>query len=79
VVAQVFASAVHGKIPALISRAMRRNHAPRPPGGWNYKTVRKLLADPLYLGNVYGPPGAHPALVQRGLWRKAQKALAPKR
>jgi hypothetical protein len=35
--------------------------------------VRTLLRDKTYLGNVYGPAGAQPALVSKRVWQLAQK------
>lgn len=43
--------------------------------GWSLRTLKRVLADPLYLGGVYGAPGAQPALVSRARWLAVQKRL----
>lgn len=43
--------------------------------GWSLTTTRRILGDALYLGGVYGAPGAQPGLVPRARWLAAQKRI----
>jgi hypothetical protein len=41
--------------------------------------VRVVLANPVYIGERYGVRDAHPAVVDRRVWNRAQKALRSRR
>jgi hypothetical protein len=62
---RAFALAAAKKKTTAIARTLR----------WGLSRVRAALHDKLYLGNVYGPPGAQPPLVSKKLWQQAQKAV----
>jgi hypothetical protein len=62
-VRRAFALAAKGRPVAAIARAVHLGAA----------GVRAILANPVYLGNVYGANGAHPALVARKVWTAARK------
>jgi hypothetical protein len=59
---RAFALAAAKKTPAAIARALR----------WKVAAVRATLRDPVYRGNVFGPPGAQPPLVSKTVWKRAQ-------
>jgi hypothetical protein len=43
--------------------------------GWSTTTLRRVLKDKVYLGGIYGAPGAHPALVPRAKWLAAERRV----
>jgi hypothetical protein len=72
-VSRIFNGLASGRSPGRVARELNRTHA-RPPSGarWTREHVRRIAADPAYLGRRFGTPGAHPPLVGRRLWRQAQ-------
>jgi Recombinase len=70
----VFARAASGDRPAQIARRLRRL-TPRGSFTWTASQVRAVIGNPVYLGNRFGPPGAHPALVRAKSWNAAQRTL----
>jgi hypothetical protein len=70
-----FGAAATGLHLSATRRLLRKEHQPAPPGGWTLRNLRNVLTSHDYLGGVYGPPGAHPALVSRSAWQKAQKTV----
>jgi hypothetical protein len=60
------------------ARLLARARRPAPPGGWNARTLRHLLADDVYLGRRLGRKSQHAALVSNGRWRHAQRMLEGK-
>ena len=75
VVRVIFTAAAAGERPAQIARRLRTK-APRVRGA-SLAWVKTIIANPVYLGGVYGPASAHPALVPAKTWKAAQKALRP--
>jgi hypothetical protein len=77
VITSIFGQAKGGRTLPKIAQQLRQTNAPAPEGSsWDAVTVRKLLADPVYLGNRYGATGAHPPLVTVKTWRQVQKRLS---
>jgi hypothetical protein len=75
-VRRAFAGAVSRVPLKTIVQRLRKSRAQAPRGGWNIATLRTLLADPMYLGNQVGGPGAHPAIVPSRSFRLAKRSLA---
>jgi hypothetical protein len=74
-VRQLFADAAAGRAFKDIAGRLRRV-APGPSGGrWRIADVRRVLPDRAYLGGLYGAQGAHPGLVSRRTWQRAQSRL----
>jgi Recombinase len=57
------------------ARVLARGRRPSPPGGWNVRTLRELLADEVYLGHRLGRQSEHSALVSKARWRRVQRVL----
>jgi len=74
-VRSVFHLAATGAGPAAIARRVRKQLTGKERARWTSARVRQVIADPIYLGGQFGPPGAHPRLVMPKTWRLAQKAL----
>jgi hypothetical protein len=68
----IFRSAAEGETAARIVR----NLAQSGRGRWSRSKVRTVLENDFYTGSKVGAPGAHPALVSRATWRRAQKSLS---
>lgn len=60
---------------------LERGGIPTPQGAraWSEQSVRVVLANPVYIGERYGVRDAHPAVVDRRVWNRAQKALRSRR
>jgi hypothetical protein len=71
----IFTRAASGDGPAEIAGRLRRL-VPRG-AAWTAPQVRAVIENPVYLGNRFGPPGAHPALVRPKSWNAAQRTLNP--
>jgi hypothetical protein len=67
-------AAVAGGMP--LKRALRdvRKWQP-PPGGWNARTLRRILVDDVYLGRRLGRRKDHAPLVGAARWKQVQKRL----
>jgi hypothetical protein len=77
---RIFQAATGGTQATQIARGLTRDRIAGPNGrGWRVATVRDVIANGAYVGNVYGRRGSHPAIVSRKVWRSAQRALRPRR
>jgi hypothetical protein len=72
IVRKVFAAAASGNGPVEIARQLRRSKQVNRNARW----VKTIIADDFYLGAKVGPRGAHPALVTRAVWRRAQRTAS---
>jgi hypothetical protein len=72
IVRKVFAAAASGKGLVEIARQLRRSKQINRNARW----VKRVVADEFYLGAQVGPRGAHPALVTKAVWRRAQRAAS---
>lgn len=81
IVRHIFADAARGCSPGQIARGLNESRISPPQGGraWSEQGVRVVLANPAYTGERYGVKDAHPALVDRRLWKAAQQALRSRR
>ncbi|GIU94461.1 MAG: hypothetical protein KatS3mg012_0918 [Gaiellaceae bacterium] len=68
-------AALHREPPFAVARALRRARLPRPPGGWTAAGVSVLLGNRDYLGRSIGRQAAHPPLVSRREFNRAQRSL----
>ncbi len=76
VVRLIFAEAKHGDGPARIVRTLAARGIPSPKGGeWSRKVVRGIVLNPAYAGERYGVKRAHPPLVSRQLFNRANEGL----
>jgi hypothetical protein len=73
-----YASVASGVSLARTARLMARTRRPGPLGGWKVPTLRRLLADDVYLGHRLGWQKQHAALVTGSRWRHVQRALKGK-
>ena len=67
-----YAAVGEGEPLRSVARMMARSRRPSPPGGWNARTLRQLLADDVYLGRRLGRQSEHAALVSGSRWRQVQ-------
>ncbi len=75
-VRRVFALSRGRTSARTVARALRANRVPAPQGRrWSASLVKRVVGDRVYLGNVYGAKGSHPAIVGRRLWNAAQRVL----
>ena len=81
IVIRIFSEAARGSSPGQIARGLNEEGIPTPQGGraWSEQSVRVVLANPVYVGERYGVRDAHPAVVDRRVWNRAQKALRSRR
>ena len=73
-----YASVARGTPLRNAARILARAPWPSPPGGWNARTLRGLLADEVYLGRRLGWQHQHAALVSGSRWRRVQRVLEGK-
>jgi hypothetical protein len=73
-----FASVARGTPVVAAVRTLARTRRPSPPGGWNARTLHRLLADDVYLGRRLGWQKQHAALVAGSRWRQVQRVLKGK-
>jgi hypothetical protein len=66
-----YAAAAKGMSPQEISRALRRSKLINRNAHW----VTRILTNDFYLGSQVGPKGAHPAMVTRAVWLRAQRVV----
>jgi hypothetical protein len=81
VVHRMFREYVGGKSQLEITRRLRKEGVPTKRGGeWHQGTVRQILANPFYAGQVRlngeQRAGTHEAIVPEELWRQAQAAMS---
>lgn len=77
VVRRLYSDARNGYSPGRIARGLNRDGIRSPWGrAWSQTTVRRILANPVYVGERQGIRNAHPAIVSRRAWNAAQAALA---
>jgi chitodextrinase len=70
-ITEIFKAAVAEKEPAAIAKELRKARK----GKWSARSVRKIVESDFYLGSKVGPKGAHPAIVSRGIWKRAQREI----
>jgi DNA invertase Pin-like site-specific DNA recombinase len=73
VVRSIFAMAREGLGPGPIARRLTAYGTPGPTGKpWGRQTVRNLIGNALYAGELHGVKRAQPAIVSRRVWNEAQ-------
>jgi hypothetical protein len=75
VVRKIFVLAAKGRRPAGIARRLNRLRAPAPGSRWTRRSVRGVLFNRAYLGNLYGARGTHKRVIRRATWRAAHARL----
>jgi hypothetical protein len=73
-----FASVAKGMPLRSAAQVLAQTGRPSPPGGWNVRSLRHLLADDVYLGRRLGRQSQHDALVTKARWRRVQGVLEGK-
>jgi hypothetical protein len=59
---------------------MNRLARPAPQAAtWNRTTVRAIIENPVYAGELHGVKKTHEAIVSRRLWNQANTALRSRR
>jgi site-specific DNA recombinase len=81
VVRSIFADYVAGASAREITRGLAAAGTSSPTGGvWQRSAVVRILSNVTYLGKVRAPDGellpGHPAIVDEGVWRRAQAIRA---
>jgi site-specific DNA recombinase len=81
VVRSIFTDYVAGVSAREITRGLTVAGTPSPTGGvWQRSAVARILANVTYLGRVRAPDGellpGHPAIVEEGMWQRAQAIRA---
>jgi site-specific DNA recombinase len=76
VVHRIFRDAKDGLGPARIARDLNANGIPAPAGAtWHRRTVRAILSNVAYVGELHGIKRAHEPIVSRQLFNAAQTTL----
>jgi Recombinase len=70
-----YAAVSRGRPLRSTVRILARARRPSPPGGWNVRALRELLADDVYLGRRLGRQREHTPLVNKARWRRVQRVL----
>jgi site-specific DNA recombinase len=79
-VQRIFELTSYGKSPGRIAAALNREDVPGPSGGsWNRQTIRNIITNSAYTGELHGIKNAHPAIVSRRRFNAAQRALEARR
>jgi hypothetical protein len=73
-----YATVAQGKSLRTVAHVLARMRRPSPAGGWTVRTLRRLLADDVYLGRRLGRQKQHAALVSPTRWRQVQRMLESK-
>lgn len=73
VVRRIFDGARKGLGPGRIATQLNHDSIPGPTGKpWNFETVKYILRNPLYAGELHGVKRAQPAIISRRAWNEAQ-------
>lgn len=75
IVRRIFRRLRAGDSPGEIAHALNGDRIPSPQAGgeWRPKEIRRIVANPAYLGR--SSPAARPQLVGDAVWNDAQKIL----
>jgi DNA invertase Pin-like site-specific DNA recombinase len=82
IVRRIFRDAADGYTPGWIARRLERDGVPTPRGGakgWSQMSVRTILTNSAYTGERHDVKKAHPAIVSRQLFNRAQAVLDSRR
>jgi site-specific DNA recombinase len=75
-VRRIFEAAKAGDTPGRIAKALNADGIPGPTGRtWNRQTVRNIIGNVAYAGEQHGRKKAHPAIVTRQLWNRANEQI----
>jgi site-specific DNA recombinase len=77
IVERIYRDGRRGLTPGWIARALNAEGIAGPTRGkpWNRTTVRNVIENRAYRGELYGVADAHPAIISARLWRDANRAL----
>lgn len=76
IVLRIFRDAARGLSPGRIAQALNDEKVPGPTrGGWHRQTIRNVIENRAYRGELHGKANAHEAIVSPRLWNAANRAL----
>jgi site-specific DNA recombinase len=74
---RIFRAAAAGQTPGKIAKALNDDGIAGPDGRqWNRTTIRNIIENPAYTGELHGIKKTHRAIVSKRLWNAAAAGLA---